>query len=149
MCCFVVFLSCQRPQWNKLNPDTSLSEVPACTHTHTHIYILAGDWSSSLLLFYFSVLFCSAHHYYRSFQTLPYCGSYCAGPGKNGVQKTDQSGHSVYHVTVSGRRFSFNKNPETLVQAQYSSTVRQREMLSTTFLPPFFSFPHHLFHCEE
>lgn len=43
-------LSCQRPQWNKLNPDTSLSEVPAYTYT------LAGGWSSSLLLLYFSVL---------------------------------------------------------------------------------------------
>lgn len=26
-------LSCQRPQRNKLNPDTSLSEVPTKTHT--------------------------------------------------------------------------------------------------------------------
>lgn len=26
-------LSCQRPQWNKLNPDTSLSEVPMYAHT--------------------------------------------------------------------------------------------------------------------
>lgn len=27
-----VFLSCQRPQWNKLNSDTSLSEVPMYAH---------------------------------------------------------------------------------------------------------------------
>lgn len=30
MCFF--FLSCQRPQWNKLNADTSLSEVPVDAH---------------------------------------------------------------------------------------------------------------------
>lgn len=46
-------LSCQRPQWNKLNPDTSLSEVPAYTHTHTH-------WQEAgpVVFFYSTFLFC-------------------------------------------------------------------------------------------
>lgn len=95
-------LSCQRPQWNKLNPDTSLSEVPMYAHWQEAGPVFFSTLNLLLILsiltflsFFLSLsgftpfLVSSTEFWlllscFLSVQTLPllYCRLRCAGPAK-------------------------------------------------------------------
>lgn len=81
----VLFLSCQRPQWNRPNQDTSLSEVPMYTHTGRRLVQYSLP-TLHLLLF---SLFPHSQWFHSTLGFLPlttstlliFYGPYYAGPG--------------------------------------------------------------------